>query len=102
MKELIEKLQTTRHEYHYDAGHAWLKVKKPDLIALDIEDQITGYSYAYSGNVYLEEDLDAITYLKALFPNGFDTPEFQDFKAMFLKEINDGDISTIRSFPHYK
>ncbi len=48
-----------------DPGHGWLAVPLADLEALNIETQITGYSYVRVGTVYLEEDLDAGTYLEA-------------------------------------
>lgn len=55
----------TRHFYE-DAGHGWLAVKRTELIALGILDQITGYSYQRGGTVYLEEDCDAATYINAV------------------------------------
>ncbi|OLV15363.1 hypothetical protein [Deinococcus marmoris] len=48
-----------------DPGHAWLAVPRTDLRALGIEARITGYSYVRGDTVYLEEDLDAGTYLEA-------------------------------------
>ncbi|CAM3439607.1 Phage protein [Deinococcus saxicola] len=48
-----------------DPGHGWLAVPRTDLGALEIEARITGYSYVRGDTVYLEEDLDAGTYLEA-------------------------------------
>jgi len=116
MKEPIEKLETlidknvqvlknrlrrTEHTYHEDAGHAWLKVPKSVIIMFGIADKITGYSYEYAGQVYLEEDQDAITYLKALFSEGLNTETYKQFHQLYIKEINDGDESNIRSLPNY-
>lgn len=99
---LKNRLRKTNHEYHEDAGHAWLKVSKSTLIMLGIADQISGYSYEYMGQVYLEEDQDAIIYLKALWPDLLGTETFRQWQSIYVKEINDGDSSSIRQFPSYK
>ena len=52
--------------FHTDPGHGWLETKRQDLEALQIQDQISGYSYQVRGKVYLEEDCDAGIYLAAL------------------------------------
>lgn len=58
--------QTTRRlTYYTDPGHGWLAVDRADLDALDIAHKITPYSYERGDRVYLEEDLDAMTYLEA-------------------------------------
>jgi len=41
-----------------DAGHGWGQVKRTILEKYDLMDKISGYSYQWRGNVYLEEDLD--------------------------------------------
>lgn len=48
-----------------DSGHGWLSVPIDDLVKLDIVDKITRYSYISPTRVYLEEDCDAGTYLRA-------------------------------------
>jgi len=50
-----------------DPGHGWYKVPRSLLIKLGIADNITGYSYQYGDNVYLEEDQDMTTFLMAYF-----------------------------------
>lgn len=98
---LKSALRRTDHVYHEDAGHAWLKVPRLVLRRLDLLDKISGYSYEYIGFVYLEEDMDAITYLRALFPEGFDTETYRQFHTMYISSKYDGDVSRIRDFPHY-
>lgn len=49
-----------------DAGHAWLKVKKTELLALGIADKITAYSYQFKEWAYLEEDADLSTFVDAI------------------------------------
>ena len=100
-RELIHKLRRTLHEYHEDGGHGWLKVSKVIINALGIASEISGYSYEYNGQVYLEEDLDAAIYLKAIFPEGIISETFSQFWQLYVTSINDGDSSNIRSFPHY-
>ena len=47
-------------------GHAWLEVTRGELIALDIVDKISGYSYQLGHKVFLEEDVDAGIFIKAM------------------------------------
>ena len=99
---LIRKLHKTEHTYHEDAGHAWLQVNREALAILGIRTQITGHSYQNNGRVYLEEDLDAITYLKVLFPMGLDTETYKQWEMVYLRNVNDGDVSRIRDFAFYE
>jgi len=48
-----------------DWSHGWLSVKRKELDELGIADDITPYSYQRGQSVYLEEDYDMITYLRA-------------------------------------
>lgn len=50
-------------EFYSDAGHGWLKVDKRDILALSIQDKISGFSYKNGCNIYLEEDSDADCFL---------------------------------------
>lgn len=51
--------------FHSDPGHAWLAVKERELIALGLQDKISGYSYVHGKTVYLEEDCDAALFFNA-------------------------------------
>ena len=55
--------------YITDPGHGWLEVPRGLLEVLGIQDKITGYSYINNGYVYLEEDLDMATFIRALKAN---------------------------------
>jgi len=77
------------YEFHYDAGHGWLKVSKQELINLSIENKISSFSYMHRDDVYLEEDCDAGIFEKAK-------------EGMQITEINDGDDSIIRTYDYYK
>ena len=48
-----------------DPSHGWLEVKRADLIALGIEDDISRFSYEKGSKVYLEEDNDMTRYIRA-------------------------------------
>lgn len=100
-KTLIRKLRRTEHTYHEDAGHAWLKVKREVIRTLGLHEKISGCSYQHLGEMYLEEDMDAITYLKVLFPEGFNTETYRQWHELYVKTINDGDRSRIRDFHNY-
>jgi len=52
-----------RFKFYQDAGHGWLAVKRKFLKELEIEDKITTFSYQKGQTVYLEEDMDAQTFI---------------------------------------
>lgn len=52
-------------KFYSDAAHGWLAVKYQLLIDLGCAEEITSYSYQRGGTVYLEEDQDAGTFLRA-------------------------------------
>lgn len=65
--------QMKKYVFIADAAHGWLKVEINELIALNIQKDISNDSYIdlSTGNVYLEEDLDLNVFLSAKF----DLPE---------------------------
>ena len=58
--------------YIQDPGHGWLEVPRAMLDTLNIQDQITDYSYTHGSMAYLEEDLDMHTFVKAAESVGLD------------------------------
>jgi len=54
-----------QYYFHSDPGHAWLAVKRKELIQLGILDKISSFSYQKGSTVYLEEDCDAGVFLDA-------------------------------------
>lgn len=79
-----------------DPSHGWAKVSLSELFSLKIHDKISTYSYIRSNEkysyVYLEEDCDLSTYLKALDDKGI---KFR----MIEKHTNKS--SKIRSYSRY-
>lgn len=63
-KTLQERTSMKIH-FYYDPAHGWAKVKRSQLEKLGIADKITGYSYQYGNNVYLEEDCDLDLFMKS-------------------------------------
>jgi hypothetical protein len=59
------RMKNKQYIHHTDPGHGWLAVKKSELEFLKIADKITQYSYVKGDTVYLEEDLDATTFILA-------------------------------------
>ncbi len=51
--------------FHSDSGHAWLAVKRSELIKLGILNRISSCSYQKGDTVYLEEDCDADVFIIA-------------------------------------
>lgn len=82
----------SKFDFHYDAGHGWLKVHVYDArdVGLDPED-FTAYSYRRGEHLYLEEDCDAGRFLAAW------QKALRDFS---VREIDDGYNSPIRSYEH--
>jgi len=54
-----------KFDFYSDPSHGWLEVKRPELVELGIETQISGYSYQKGDYVYLEEDSDAPKFMDA-------------------------------------
>lgn len=88
-----------------DPSHGWAKVTLKELLKLNVADKISTYSYIYhskalrkdhnyreAGYVYLEEDYDLSTYLKALDSKGI------QYK---FKTLNTNKSSKIRSYNRY-
>ena len=69
-------MKTRKFNVYTDPGHGWVKVKFTDLIKLDIVDKITPYSYTRATDrgvyCYLEEDIDAGTFIEALRAKGIE------------------------------
>ncbi len=68
-------LRTTPHTFHADPSHGWLQASYADLKVLGILGAISGCSYRSGDTVYLEEDLDASTYITALFTSHLNRSE---------------------------
>jgi len=60
------------YTFYEDPGHGWLQVPKKDITELNIQDDISDYSFVDDDNVYLEEDCDVAIFIRAWslkFPN---------------------------------
>ena len=76
-----------------DPGHGWLEVPRAELKKLGILEEITSYSYELGGEVFLEEDQDAGTYLKALDARGIPRPSIKDEYV---------EATSIRGYDHFQ
>jgi hypothetical protein len=104
-EETKRKLRTTPHHFYGDPSHGWLKVRVSHLKVLGIFGAITGFSYRADGDVYLEEDLDAQTYINALFgKHGLRTKEQQNafgaWRDMIINHHSNRD-SFVRNLPQF-
>ena len=72
MTEATTMIKRVVRKFHQDGGHGWLCVKRSELEALGIADQITAFSYQKNQSVYLEEDQDYTTYHDALKERGIE------------------------------
>ena len=80
--------------FYEDPGHGWLKVPKELLRVLNIDDQISWYSYQKGNFAYLEEDCDYSLFQAAMNETG------RDFDL--INHISRERSSKIRSYDHYK
>lgn len=90
------KTATKTFKFYSDAGHGWLAVKRSILVELGCLAEITPYSYEKGATVYLEEDCDATTFVKA-FKAKFGT------EPLTVSVYTKGDKrSPIRSYPNFR
>ena len=90
------------YTFFSDPGHGWLRVPITELVKYDVADKITAYSYVSPSKkwVYLEEDLDASTFLVALAEAH--NVEVRELKS-FIKEKNcPHNPSRIRTYDNYR
>jgi len=83
--------------FYEDGAHGWLRVDRDELIELNIQAKITGYSYQKDDFVYLEEDQDLTTFCKAKFLNDMDSAR-RWFQSIPVKYSN---YSNIRYYSSY-
>ena len=50
---------------HTDPGHGWLETTIEEIERLNIHNQISTYSYRKGDTVFLEEDCDLTTFVRA-------------------------------------
>lgn len=75
-----------------DPSHGWAKVTRAELERLKIADKITHYSYQRGEHVYLEEDGDLSTFVKAKEAAG---------EVCKFRTFNSNKSSKIRSYDSY-
>jgi len=85
--------ETNSFNFHTDAGHGWLAVKRQLLEELGCLNKITAYSYVRGGTLYLEEDLDAGTFIAAYEAKYGRKPD--------VRELEQCDPSPIRSYKNW-
>ena len=87
------EIEVNQYRFIEDPGHGWLEVPRAVLKFFGIEDQITGFSYQSGNLVYLEEDMDLSTFMRA-------------FREKFGKSINyyseHQENTFVRDLPYYE
>jgi len=94
---VIKMLRAKGFIFHTDGGHGWLEVYKHEIKMLKISKEITGYSYMDGNKVYLEEDLDAGTFITAW--EKFTGRQFEEGRV-FTEIYREN--TPIRSYKSYK
>ena len=84
--------------FHHDAGHGWLEVNRADLAELNIATEISPFSYQSGNKVYLEEDCDMPTFVRA-YEERFGVSVTTDNLA---NNVYEGDDSHIRGYSSYR
>ena len=59
-------MRTKLFTYYTDPAHGWVKVPKKLIVDLNIGDKISKYSFVRNNHVYLEEDMDFMTFETAM------------------------------------
>jgi hypothetical protein len=86
-------MKTLKLVFHCDPSHGWLEVDRADIDALNIASKISRYSYLKGNRVYLEEDCDAMHFLKAA--------KECDWTINIQEQHSDRD-SFIRAYPRFE
>jgi len=81
-------------KYIQDPGHGWLEVPRNLLAKLDIEHEISSFSYVDRSRAYLEEDSDMTTFIEAFKKHSPDVD-------LDLLEIHVNHDSFIRNLMRY-
>ena len=81
-----------KFQFFSDPGHGWVKVKRTLIEKLGLTNKITHFSYVRNEHVYLEEDMDLATFMKAMKEVG---------KTIEFKEHHTNKTSRIRNYDHY-
>lgn len=91
---MVHKIKITEKTFPFisDPAHGWVRVPMSVLKELGIESDITSYSYRKGGIAYLEEDVDAMTFIDA-FKKKFGV------KPKFVEKIVNR--TQIRNYPIY-
>lgn len=72
------------YAFHTDPGHGWLEVPLSSCVGLDI----SVYSYKNETHAFLEEDSDAITWMKHHHVTGRDIrPEYHN-EECFIRSLD--------------
>lgn len=90
MKKKVKKLYMFE-----DGGHAWCRVRRAEKLFQSVAHLISGFSYQYGQNVYLEEDCDLGEYYKAIVAKGYEI-------EWVYKPTKNGKPSKIRGYQSYK
>jgi hypothetical protein len=78
--------------FYSDPGHGWLAVKRSTLTDWGIDKWISTYSYQRGGTVYLEEDMDYLTFINEANARGI---------KPIIVEKHTNSRSPIRSYEHF-
>ena len=89
-------MKTKNFKFYSDAGHGWLAVKKSEIQALNVTDQISSCSYQKGKTAYLEEDCDMGIFLRAYAQKHGEESFFVLHNAKSQR-----DVSPIRYYERY-
>ena len=83
-------MKTKTFNYYCDPSHGWVKAPVSLLKDLQIEKEITSFSYYRGGFAYLEEDMDASLLHKKLEEKGVEVKykEFHTNKSSKIRNYN--------------
>lgn len=100
VEDIRKRLRVDGAVFWTDRQHSWLHAKFSELVLLDVHLIISKYSYRKGDDVYLEEDSDAIKYIKAIFGQEPEKdPLFELWRSQVREEYRNNIF--IRKLKHY-
>lgn len=100
----------SKYTFYEDPGHGWLAVSLHELSELGLVNKISSYSYVSrdSQTVYLEEDCDLATFLRAkcgtIDADGNSCLDSRDWRAWWEANVENiyHEDNRIRGLPSYR
>tara|TARA_Y100000310_G_scaffold160012_1_gene159697 strand:+ start:315 stop:587 length:273 start_codon:yes stop_codon:yes gene_type:complete len=86
------------YKFFEDPGHGWLQVPIKEVVSLGIAEKVSGYSYRYQDQAYLEEDCDYALFYDAYKKEFGVKPEYETIEVSYDTPIRQFERWTYKPF----